>query len=74
MLGAIMDVVHAEFSGYHHEAGANLCTVAHKHNLNVVPLFVGWEIVQNGDDVANFLSGVVVVGHAVDDWHLGIFG
>ena len=69
-----MDKVHTEFGGDHHKGDADLGAVANKNYLDVVPGLVGRKVVKDGDDVAHFLGGVVVVGHTVDDGDGGFFG
>ena len=66
-LRAVVDKMHAELRRDEAGRGAHLRAVADEDDLAVLELFALRQVLHDRAQIADFLRGVVVVGHAVDD-------
>ena len=65
-LGAKLHEVHADDGADEHEGDADLGGVADEGELAVLDLLALGEVLDHGEEVADLLGGVVVLGHAVE--------
>jgi len=71
-LGAELHEIHAHLGAHEHEGDADLRGITDEGQLAVLDLLAGGQVLDHGEQVAELLGGMVVVGHRVQDRGLGV--